>query len=399
MPLRRLGQLAFLLLAALALQGQTRAPGPPREPGPGKAPPVAALTLLGSPETVFDHSKDACGGSDVPDAPARAFRDAEGGIVLFAPHYDNRALRGPRFDALKLDCRITLPSGDQAEPASYNDQNWIAATWTDDGARVAALVHHEYHGATHPGRCAMKDYMSCWYNTVTQVRSQDGGASFSAFQPPAVVAAAPFRQEVGQGRHRGFFNPSNIFADGNRRYFFAATTGWDGQDSGACLFRSDDAFDPKRWRAYDGSAFSIAYPDPYRSGAKPRPCRTVAPFPAPVGAVVRHRPTGTWIAVFQASAGGVFPVAGLYSTSSRDLLAWDEPRLLLAGKTLYDDPCTAGGAMIAYPSLIDREARGRNFDDVGETADLYYTTLRVEGCTITSARDLVRRRVAIKVLR
>jgi hypothetical protein len=390
-----LGRVGLLLLAALgAVEALAAQPSGP------KGPPLVALTMLGPPQTVFDHRKDACSGSDVPDAPARAFRDNAGGVVLFAPHYDNRAMRGASFDALKLDCRITLPSGDNADPAAYDDQNWITATWTEDGSRVAALVHHEYHAADHPGRCRAKDYMSCWYNTITGVLSTDGGGRFEGQRPPAVVAAAPFKQDVEQGRHRGFFNPSNIFGDGRFRYFLASTTGWDGQDSGACLFRSDNAFDLRRWRAFDGAGFTIAYPDPYRAGAAaPRACRPIAPFPAPVGSVVRHRGTGAWIAVFQASAGAEFPEPGFYVTSSSDLLTWDKPRLLIAGKTLYDDPCTAGGRMIAYPSLIDRDAKGRNFDDVGDAADLYFTTLKVDGCKITSERDLLRRRVAIKVLK
>ena len=56
-------------------------------------PPLAAVTVVGPPETVFASPKDACDGHDAPDAPARAFRDAKGGVVLFATHYRNRALR------------------------------------------------------------------------------------------------------------------------------------------------------------------------------------------------------------------------------------------------------------------------------------------------------------------
>jgi hypothetical protein len=114
---------------------------------------------------------------------------------------------------------------------------------------------------------------------------------------------------------------------------------------------------------------------------------------------VRHRPSGAWIAVFQAAANAdTFPEAGFYTTSSRDLLTWDKPRLLLAGKTLYDDPCGSGGRLISYPSLLDAAAEGRNFDDVGASADLFYASLRVEGCQVTSDRDLLRRRVAIEIL-
>ena len=134
------------------------------------------------------------------------------------------------------------------------------------------------------------------------------GAASRGKTPPAVVAAAPFRQEVDQGRHRGFFNPSNIVADGRWRYFLASTTGWtrpgSDQEAGVCLFRSDDPADPTRWRAWTGTGFTAAFPDPYlATRASPATCRPVGPFPGPVGAVVRHRGSGAWIAVFMAKAG------------------------------------------------------------------------------------------------
>ena len=361
-------------------------------------PPLVALTIVGPPETVFSSKRDACDGNDVPDAPLRAFRDAEGQVVAFGLHYVNRALRGASLAALKIDCRVVLDSGANPDPAAYDEHSWITATWTDDGGRVQALVHHEYQAHAHPGRCISREYIACWTNTVLALASTDGAKSFARPQPPRVVAGFPFTQDVGQGRHRGFFNPSNIFAHGPDRYFFAATTGWTGQPSGACLFRTDNPADPGSWRAFDGKAFTIAYADPYRVKAPPpTTCRPIEPFPAPVGAVVRHRGTGAFIAVFQAKADGrAFAQPGFYVSSSRDLLTWDTPRLVLAGKTLYDDACGAA-SLISYPSLIDRDAQGRNFDDVGDEAELYFATLKVDGCAVTSDRDLVRRRVAIKV--
>ena len=367
-------------------------------PAPAAEPPLAAVTLVGAAETVFSAKRDACDGDDVPDAPVRAFRDPDGAITMFGLHTKNRALRGPDFGHLKIDCAPTMPSKGDPDPAAYDDASWITATWTEDGRRVQALVHHEYQANTHPGRCSRKEYLACWYNTLVAVSSGNAGRNWDRPEPPVVVAAAPFRQEVGQGRHRGFFNPSNIFGGGRYRYFISSTTGWTGQDGGACLFRTSDPADPSAWRAFDGKDFTRRFGDPYRNGGDSKPCKTIWPFPAPVGSVVRHRPTGAWLAVFQAAASAdTFPEAGFYTTSSRDLLTWDKPRLLLAGKTLYDDPCTSGGRLISYPSLIDPAAEGRNFDDVGAAADLYYATLRVDGCEVTSDRDLLRRRVAIQV--
>ncbi|MBB5761574.1 hypothetical protein HNR01_001186 [Methylorubrum rhodesianum] len=386
-----------LLVAALALSCGAV---PPVRAAP--EPPLSALILTGPERTLFSASRDACDGADVPDAPARAFRDASGGIALYGLHYRNRALRGPDFEHLRIDCRVVLDSGEKPDPALYDDRSWITATWTEDGTNVAALLHHEYQANEHEGRCRSKAYMECWYNTITAAASRDGGLHFSRAAPPAVVAAPPFRQEEGQGRHRGFFNPSNIFGEGRYRYFLASTTGWDrpgsDQAAGVCLFRTERPDEPASWRAWTGTGFTAAFPDPYRRTFKiAETCKPVAPFPAPVGAVVRHRGSGAWIAVFMAAKGGAFAESGFYWSTSRDLLVWDVPRLLIAGATLYDDPCKAGARLIAYPSLLDPGAKGRNFDDVGEGAFLTFATLRLEGCTITSDRDLVRRPVAIKV--
>jgi hypothetical protein len=236
--------------------------------------------------------------------------------------------------------------------------------------------------------------MSCWYNTILAYRSQDGGRDFTRNPAGSVVAAPPFKQETGQGRHRGFFNPSNIVADGRYFYFMASTTSWTGQSAGVCLFRNGDPADSASWRAFDGTGFGARFADPYAGrGAPPAaatPCRPIAPFPTPVGAIVRYRPSGDWLALFQAKRNtGYFAVSGFYYATSRDLLHWSAPRLLLMGDTLYDDACNSGGELINYPSLLDPASTGRNFTDVGDNARLFYVTLAVDGCSVSSRRNLL----------
>ncbi len=381
--------LRFCLLCIVMVAG----PGPAGSATPTPAP----LVKLGGPASiVFAAPRDACDGDDVPDAPSRAFRKADGSVRLFGLHTKNRSLKGSDLDHLAIDCAPSLISHADPDPAAYDDESWITATWTEDGRTIDALVHHEYQASEHPGRCALAEYMPCWFNTVLGARSTDGGVRFVKDDRP-VVASAPFRQDVGQGRHRGFFNPSNIFSDGQDAYFLASTTGWEGQASGVCLFRTATPGDPQSWRAYDGKSFTVRYADPYRSAVPaPHPCAPVGPFPAPVGAVVRLRASGDWLAVFQAKADEkFFPVSGFYVAASRDLIAWSDPRLLLPGPTLYDDPCRSGPQLIAYPSILDSRDPSRNFDRAGQHPDLYYTTLAVEGCTVTSRRTLLRRPLVI----
>ena len=353
------------------------------------------VDVTGAPSILFNSARDGCSPVDVPDINARAFRDSAGQIVMFALHDIAHPLRGPDLGHLKIDCRSALGSPEDPDPAHFDDRNFLAATWTGDGRTVGALVHEEYH-ADQFHRCRVTTDIGCWYNTVLSFRSTDGGGSFTR-TTPSIVAVAPFRQTVEQGRHRGFFNPSNIVHDAGHYYALISTTGWTGQSFGNCLFRSDDPTKAGSWRAYDGRGFSIRYEDPYTVTApRPKPCQTIGPFTFAVGALVRHRASKLWIAVTQASAGGVYPVDGFYYAASRDLLHWDAPRLLIAGKTLYGDLCHAGASVIAYPALLDEHSASRNFDEVGDHPDLLFTSAEVERCR-TGQRLLVRESVTIKV--
>jgi hypothetical protein len=357
--------------------------------------PQLNVSLVENPEVVFDMMREDCTPSDVmPDINARAFRDSSGEIVFFGLHSTNRVLRGRDLSHLKLDCHIVLDSGNDPNPAHYNDRNFITATWTGNGRDVAALVHHEYH-ADDFDRCRVKDALGCWYNTVVAYRSGDEGRDFSKGSP-LVVAAAPFTQDVGQGRHRGFFNPSNIFSDGHYEYFFAATTGWDGQPYGACLFRSATPLDSGSWRAYDGHGFSIRYTDPYlRPDPGVKACAQIGPFLSPVGAVVRLHRSRDWLAVFEAGHNDTFfPVDGIYYATAHDLLHWSLPKLLRAGPTISSDACTTNIA-VSYPSILADDSTGRNFDNAGEDdAFLYFVAIPMKHCQ-AGPRLLLRQKLKI----
>ena len=363
--------------------------------GPAWADDDIRIEITGKPSIIFNTRVDGCTPIDVPDINPRAFRDASGQIVMFALHYVNRPLRGPDFAHLKIDCHVALDSPFDPDPAHYADRNFVAATWTRDGRNVSALIHHEYH-ADDFKRCRVSDSLGCWYNSILAYRSRNGGLDFTRSEP-ALVAAAPFRQDVEQGRHRGFFNPSNIVADGGHFYALVSTTGWDGQPYGNCLFRTDDPSRPGSWRAFDGKSFSVRYDDPYKvKYPRAKPCLTIEPFAYAVGAIVHHRTSQNWIALFQASAGGAFPLDGFYYASSRDLIHWGAPKILLAGKTLYGDLCKAGPSIINYPSMIDPTSASRNFDEIGDHPDLLFATMDVADCQ-TGQRLLVREGLTIHV--
>jgi hypothetical protein len=353
------------------------------------------LELVGTPSIVFNSTRDACDPNDVPDINPRAYRDSSGSVHVFALHFENRALRGPDLVHLKIDCHVALGSPLDPDPAHYADRNFVAATWTIDGRAVSALVHHEYHADDHQ-RCRVGGELACWYNSVLAYQSRDAGERFTK-AAPLVVAAAPFTQDVEQGRHRGFFNPSNIVSDGAYEYVFASTTGWDGQGFGNCLFRTSDPTKPGLWRAFDGMGFTIRYDDPYKGPTHPKPCMPIAPFTYALGSITRHAASKLWVAVFQASAGGAFPLDGFYYATGRDLLHWGPPRILTAGKTLYGDLCKAGPSIINYPAVLDPASTSRNFDDIGDRPDLFFTIMQVQGCE-TGERTLVRQALRVTMV-
>ena len=367
--------------------------------------PALRLTLQGRAEKVFDTAKDRCAPIDMPDVNPRAYRAADGSVVMFALHYQARPLRGPDLLHLKIDCHVALDSHENADPATYDGRRYITSTWTPDGQRVAALVHDEYHADVHPGRCLFKGGLECWWNTVLSFRSTDGGANFTP-STPLVIAAAPFQQDIGQGRHRGFFNPSNMVGFGGYVYAFVSTTGWSGQDAGECLIRTRDPLDSASWRAWDGHSFTVRWSDPYarRGPAAQASCAPIEPFGYPVGSLARHRESGNFVAVWEAPrVEGKFPTFGLFYATSRDLLHWSTAALLAAIPVL-DAPCglnqsNRDGWITTYPALIDADAHGRNFDDTGDAPWLFYARIKNVGCAPGGERMLMRQRIAISPAR
>ena len=162
------------------------------------------IEITGAPEMVFDWSTDACELEDVPDSPARAFRDSAGNVQLIASHYTTRRMTGRSLDALDHRCDVVMQSGQDPRPEQFDDREWITATYTADGRRVFALVHEEFQGHRHAGRCNSGDYFKCWYNAITFAISTDAGRSFRDGRTPPdhLVASIPYGYTPDAGPYR-----------------------------------------------------------------------------------------------------------------------------------------------------------------------------------------------------
>lgn len=369
------------------------------------------IAVTGPEELIFDWSRDRCDDLDIPDLPARAFRDAEGNVQLLASHYSTRRLVGPDFDHLAHDCTVVLGSNENPDPAAFDDKQWLASVYTADGRTIYGLTHVEYQGNAHPGRCPSGDYFRCWWNTLALVVSTDGGRSYRRQGPRnGLVAAVPYRYvpDLGVEGHRG---PSQIVRNPADGFYYAIVSqdvlprSGTAREGGNCLIRTRNLADPTSWRAPDlFGDFTRRFIDPYTQPGSPRDHLC--------GTYIQTRPGGsplhpnlTWNTHLQRwllIGGDQVDVRadpgttkwGVYFAVSKDLVTWTTQRLVLARNMAFVHRC-GDPDPIMYPTLIDHTSASRSFETTGPRAYLYYTVQHFDGCSQTLDRDLVRVPVTI----
>lgn len=359
---------------------------------------------LGPEEIVFDWTTQKCNSWDVPDAPARAFRDINNQIQLLVTNTDNRRFIGSSLNNIALNCQSTLSSSLNSNPSQYNDHEWIASVYTLDGQTVHALVHNEYHGYLYNSACN-NNYWACWYNAITYAKSTNAGVNYAQVATPNhLVASIPYQYISNVGSPYGYYNPSNIIFKDGYYYSFVHTFEYMSQPSGACPMRTQNIADPTSWRYWDGAGFNNIPVNPYLTTTNPGShlCQPIDPQDLKRIATSltynnyldKYIMLGTEVTGYLASEQGFF-----YSVSD-DLLNW-EPLQLLMSTTLPGTPAaTTSDMWYAYPSLLE-ETPSRNFEVTGRTPYLYYTRKNPNTPPIGAAqgfdRDLVRRQVTFTI--
>jgi hypothetical protein len=362
----------------------------------------ASIHLSGPSESVFTWRTDRCAKEHIPDAPARAFRDRDRNVHLFAAHYHNRAMVGPGLSSVQVDCASRFRGNRSGDPHKLDDLIWLTAFHAVDGQRVIALGHAEYHGYKHPRLCPAARYMSCWRNAIIAATSRDGGRSFSRSPGrSAAVAALPYPYDGHVGRRTGYFNPSNIVRWNGSLYAFVFAERYRGQRRGPCLLRAVADTSEPVWRSWDGQGFHADLGQSTldaQAGAN-RVCKPVPGIGWTITSVVHHQRSGLFIGLFSGwqrtkTAG---PVGiGIYVVTSRDLIRWSKPRLLLERPLMFKFSCGAK-KVFAYPSLLDETSPSANFDTVSDRAYLYMTRFNMTDCRLPMDRDLVRVPVRISI--
>ena len=395
---RVLGRVLELVLSLLVLLALPLLAGAGAANAAGPAPQVR---VAGPPQVVFDWSESACGPFNYPDLPARAFRDHRGQTQLLISHFDNFRMVGPSLDRVTVDCDPVMLSDRSGRPRLFSDREWIGSIFTRDGKNIWALVHNEYQGNRHRGRCPSGRYMRCWYNAITLARSFDGGRTYSQSRPPRhLVAAAPYRYEP-DGGPAGVFTPSNVVIGPDGFKYALVRVRDPGVQRGTCLIRTRRIQRAGSWRAWDGEGFGGRFGNPYEAGQRRRtPCRPVGQgeIAEMAESLTYSTALGRYLLVGLAppSRDSIGPKArGVYFSTSQDLVHWSERKLVTRAVTKQSYRC-GGPSPLSYPAVIDPESGSRTFATSGARPYLYYTQFRYEDCHKTADRDLVR--VPLEVL-
>ncbi len=327
---------------------------------------------------LFDWSEEACTRWDIPDTPARFWREGTG-VAMIAGSQASRVSAGPDPFTLERRCVVAYAGDHDPDPRSHDDRVWIASVWSHADVRIEALAHVEYHGDRH-GTCLAGTYMACWRSSVIALESRDGKTFTRAPGPP--VAALPLAYDPAQKRRSGYFNPSNIFRSGRFLYVFVFAEAHGAQARGACLLRRRVA--GGAWLAWDGAAFGARLSGRIGFG-RGRTCAPVSGVTSTLSSVLRGE-DGVYLAVTPRSALGRH---GIWLQRSSDLLAWSAPELLVELPLLWRRDCAAPAAY-AYPALIAPGSPSRNFETL--VGEVWLTAVRMPlgpDCEVGPERDLV----------
>jgi len=327
---------------------------------PTEIPFEPTIAVVGPEEIVFDWSYDACEPEDIPDLPARAFRDADGQVHLISSHLQGRAKVGSSLDSVTHQCDLIMTSDHDGDPANFNDNEWIAATYTEDGETIYAIIHNEYHGWEHNDCGSEFVDFACWYNALTLAISHDGGKTFEDAAPPPehFVAGLPYPYEAGAGPY-GTLEPSNILkAKDDYYYQITRVDDYNSDDQWLCLNRTDDLANPDSWRAWDGEGFNMRYISPYEEpDADPAQHLCEPLSPEETGLMAQSLTYNTALDRYvllglSADHLGGREVWGIYYSFSEDLIHWTR-RQLLWERELSWTWQPGDERPIGYPTLID----------------------------------------------
>jgi hypothetical protein len=380
------------------------------------SPPAAGAYVFGEPavrqfgpeEMVYDYTTARCSTEDIPDHPARAFKDSSNRVQLIASHASVRRKIGSNLGNVQHQCPIVMDSNGNQDPSAFDDRQWLSSTYTEDGQTIYGLTSTEYHGWEYDEACASYvaagQHLKCWYNSITLVKSVDGGAHYTHTSAPThLVAGSPYRYAAGNGP-LGYFDPSNIIKRSDGYYYAMIRAEPHGaQQRGACVMRTPNLNDPTAWRAWNGSGYTVSFMNPYTQTDAPENhvCTPVSPasfeIPIQTGSLTYSSYLGKYVLLGVSqkydTAAGQWRYGFFYSLSD-NLTDWAPMKLFMEAPLPWSYQC-GGPDPVRDPTLIDPASSSRNFDTIGRHPYLYFSRYNLvyynaNTCWIDLDRDLLR---------
>ncbi len=320
--------------------------------------------LLGLVKEVSS-SKTRCGGYDIPDTAAHAYRDASGRVNLITGSEINWRSVGTTLDNVQKNCSSVFQSGLDPVYDHFRNSEWITSTYTEDGKTIFGLIHNEWYAYLSDPRCPggpQRGYG--WVNAITTVRSDDGGASY--YHPgDSLVSRAPVGWINGDSRFPcgeqqrtvfGSFGPSKIMKIGSYYYSMyqseADPLGF--LSVGSCLMRSRNLANGSSWEKWT------------LNGWDARPEAVCSPIDTGrIGKMHESITYDTYLDRFLLVGNHYSPEPGVYLSVSSDLFHWSAPMKLY--------PLTAADHV--YPAILDPVDPSRNFERPGERPYIYFSDL------------------------
>ena len=333
--------------------------------------PAIIASAVGSPQAIFTYATDKCSAVDIPDQPARAYRDAVGRVNLIASHYIVRRAVGDTLDSVVHQCAVIHESANDPVFGDFRYHEWLVAPYTLDGTTIYGYIHSEWYGNLARSACG-GDTIDGWVNAITLAISHDGGASFR--QPadylvryPVTPWRASFSCTPSHPTRYGDFNGTNIIArDGYyyKIFTYGSEPAVKPQQSGECLMRTNDLGGASSWEIWTGQGFMRS---------KTAPC-----FILPNLVNATSLTYNNYLKLYVAAE--YIASRGFYFAVSPNLIDWSAPAPVSVGGL---DPSST-----PYSSLLDPADTSRNFENTGREPYLYYTQLH-KGLD----RDLMRVRI------
>ena len=349
--------------------------------------------MTGAPDTVFDWASARCAHLGHPRHAGP--RLARRGRRRAAPRRLGGEPGEPRAGAsarLARDCAVLYRGARRDDPADYDDRAWVHATFAGRAGDWRSRMWSTT--ATCARRCRAGGYAECWRNAIVELRSDDGGRSFRRAGPGGGAALSLFRrgrrpQRLLQPEQHPAARRASLCLRHGRGASARSAAG-----RACCAGRSTAA----RRTGAPGTAtgFGVRFADPYREDvADPERhvCAPVDGLASTVSSVVRHGPSGRYLAVTATTRTGPDGIArsGVYWTRSTDLVRWSEPALLWEAPLLWRRDCDARRGLRLSVADRRRRARRRTSRRVGEHFWLYLVEMPLgPGCRVGPERDLIR---------